>query len=93
MGTQAELKQWRQTFKNCYFGVTKIVRDSEETKSALKTVPLNQVLLESDCPYLGKAPADVIPASRELASIKQMTVDAVLAHVNRNTEDLYGFSG
>ena len=93
MGTQAELKQWRQTFKNCYFGVTKIVRDSEETKSALKTVPLNRVLLESDCPYLGKAPADVIPAARELASIKQMTVDAVLAHVNRNTEDLYGFSG
>ena len=76
---------WMDTFSK--EEICKLQKDDSDIGPVIKWIQ------ESDCPYLGKAPADVIPAARELASIKQMTVDAVLAHVNRNTEDLYGFSG
>ena len=85
---RAELKQWRQAFKNCCNCVTEIVRIYEK----------NQVSITDSSPQPHSAgiglvrTADVIPAAQELASIKQMMANAVLAHVNHNAEDLYGFS-
>ena len=47
-------------------------------------------MLESDCPYIGRSPVDILPAAETMASVKHMTLDVILAHANRNMAELYG---
>ena len=61
-----------------------------ESKEAVFKVSLNKFVLESDCPYIGCSPVDVLPAVETMASVKRMTLDAILAHANRNVAELYG---
>ena len=53
-----------------------------ESKEAVVKVPLNKFILESDCLYIGCSPADVLLAAETMASVKHMTLDAILAQIS-----------
>ena len=61
-----------------------------ESKEAVVKVSLNKFVMESDCPYIGCYPVDVLPAAETMASVKHMTLDAILANANRNVAELNG---
>ena len=90
LGKLCQVTEWRKAFPKCYFGITNLIRNNKEAKEAAAKVPLNKFVLESDCPYIGCSPVDVLPAAETMASVKHMTLDAILAHENNNVVELYG---
>ena len=49
-----------------------MIDDCGEGSAARDVCAKTCILLESDCPYLGKALADFMPAAQKFASIKQV---------------------
>lgn len=67
-----------------YFSVAPIVVRSPQKQTLVKNVPLSNLLLESDAPALGpekgvdNEPANLIMAAREIARIKDISIDQVV---------------
>jgi len=52
-GDRQQVSAWTRTFTRCYFGFTgKATHFSLEQRTALREVPWNQLLMETDSPYL-----------------------------------------
>jgi len=66
-------------------------------RDIVKTVPMDRILIETDCPYLtpvpyrGKRnePAHVRFVSQKIAEIKAVPVERVEAETTRNAERLF----
>jgi TatD DNase family protein len=86
-----------------YIGFTGIVSfpKADNVREALRVVPLERLLIETDSPYLtpqphrGKRnePALVIHVAEAIAQVKGVPVTAVLEHSTRNFYQLYGREG
>ncbi len=86
--------------KNLYFGFTGMItfKNSQETREALSWLPLEQILLETDAPYMApiphrgkKAHQGMIPLIAErIAEVKEVSVDVVYAQCRENTRSMYG---
>lgn len=67
-----------------YFSIAPIVVRSPQKQTLVKNVPLSNLLLESDAPALGpekgvdNEPANLIMAAREIARIKDISIDQVV---------------
>jgi TatD DNase family protein len=67
-------------------------------REVAKKVPLDRILVETDCPYLspqpwrGKRnePAYVVATAQQLADIRGLTLDKVAAHTWGNTLAVFG---
>ena len=67
-------------------------------RQVAKKVPLDRILVETDCPYLppqpwrGKRnePAYVVATAQQLADIRGLTLDEVAAHTWANTLAVFG---
>jgi TatD DNase family protein len=67
-------------------------------REVAKKVPLDRILVETDCPYLppqpwrGKRnePAYVVATARQLADIRGLTLEEVAAHTWDNTMAAFG---
>lgn len=62
-----------------------------KTVSAIRTLPLNKIMIETDCPYLSPAaykdkknePAFVIEVAKRIAEIKNISVDEVIKETSK----------
>ena len=53
--------EWRRAFPDCHFGFTvKMARFRKPQREALKSIPLNRILVETDSPYLPVLPEQKI---------------------------------
>ena len=79
-----------------YLSVPPSVARSQQKRKMVKALPLERLLLESDAPVLGPTreernePANVLVAAHEIAAIKELALDEVLAAAARNTKALFG---
>lgn len=86
-----------------HIGFTAIVsfNKAENVRDALRLVPLERLLIETDSPYLapkpyrGKRnePAFVVHVAEAIAHVKRVPVADVIAHTTQNFYRLYGYSG
>ena len=79
-----------------YFSVPPAILRWDNFKMLVDMVPLNQLLTETDAPYLGPVArernesANVVVALREIARIKGMSVEDVADRVWKNFEKVFG---
>lgn len=84
-----------------YIAVGGIVtfKNAKDLKESVKLVPLDKLLLETDCPYLapvpfrGKVntPSYLKYIAQEIASIKEISIDEVKTTTTLNAERVFGF--
>lgn len=85
--------------KEIYIGFGGVITFKNAKKSAevLKSIPLEKVLLETDCPYLAPEPlrgsrntsANIIYVAQKIAEIKGITLNEVLDATFKNAVDLF----
>jgi len=63
---------------------------SKERKKIAREVPIENLLLESDAPYLGKEPIDILKSAQIIASEKGMALEEVVAATAENARRFYG---
>jgi TatD DNase family protein len=74
---------------------------AEDAREVVKKVPIERILLETDCPYLAPVPyrgkrnepAYVAEVARAIAEIKGLTIEDVGRITSLNVKDLFGFDG
>ncbi len=72
--------------------------NADKLREVVKKVPIENILIETDCPYLaplphrGKRnePSFVVDTASEIARIKGLTLEDVGRITTRNSEDLFG---
>ncbi len=77
-------------------------RRADELRKAVRSIPLDRVLLETDAPYLTprnvkglsrtNVPENIVYVARELAKYMGVSEEELIAHANMNTERLFGIS-
>ena len=76
-------------------------KKAEDLREVAREIPLDRLLIETDCPYLAPVPyrgkrnepAFVIEVARTLAALRNLSVDEVGAIVVRNFERFFGLNG
>jgi len=96
-GTEYEVEKI-QSYGNFYFGIGGVVTyKNSHLPEVIKSIPLNQILLETDSPYLppvpyrGKRnePSYMIHVAEKLASIYQLGLDEIARQTTENTYKLF----
>lgn len=82
-----------------YFGIggTSTYKTNEELREAIKLIPISQIILETDCPYLTPEPCRrqrndssyIKYVIENIANIKGLTEDEVIRITNENVKKLY----
>lgn len=82
-----------------YIGVGGVVtfKNAKKLKQVVKEIPLENIVLETDCPYLAPAPfrgkrnsSLYLPyVAEEIAAIKGVTVEKVIQQTEENSRKLY----
>lgn len=85
--------------RNYYFGIGGVITfpNAKKLVEAVKYIPMNRILLETDCPYLAPEPyrgwrnqsSYISLAAERLAEIKEMTKEEVLRQTLQNAKDFY----
>lgn len=89
-----------EVMDNYYFGVGGVVtfKNSKKLKEAVEKIPMDRIIIETDCPYLtpepyrGKRnePVYVEYVARKIAEIKEISYEEVVRISNENTKKAYG---
>ncbi|MFH1631601.1 MAG: TatD family hydrolase [bacterium] len=95
-GTAEHAQQYRKL--DFYVGIGGIVTFSKDLQAAVSEIPLEQILIETDAPYLspeprrGKRnePAHVKHVAEKIAEIKGLNLDEVAEITTANAEKLFG---
>lgn len=90
----------------CYIGVTGWISDSRRNHDiveALKYIPLDRLMIETDCPYLTprnlpfktyrNEPSFLPWVAQSVAEIKQYSVEQVIAQTRENSLAFFAFDG
>ena len=85
-----------------YIGIGGVLtfKNARKLKEAVEYIPMNRILLETDCPYLAPEPyrgkrnqSDYIAfVAQKLSEIKKLTREEVLWQVMKNAQDFYEIS-
>ena len=97
-GQKEQVWEWRRAFPDCHFGFTgKMARFRKEQREALKSIPLDRILVETDSPYLPvlpgqriNTPAYIGDVAAEAAKIRQEPIELVIETTRVNGQKLYG---
>lgn len=76
-----------------------VITFAKEYEELVRELPLDKILIETDCPYASPAPyrgqrnepAYVIEVARKIAEVKGFSIDVVAEQTTRNTRQLFGF--
>ncbi len=94
-------KHWAKKFIDLglYIGFTGIVtyKNAELVRESAKSIPLERLLIETDCPYLapqlyrGKRnePAYVVEVAKQISEIREESLEEVMIQTTKNTELLF----
>ncbi|MEM3030277.1 MAG: TatD family hydrolase, partial [Candidatus Micrarchaeia archaeon] len=63
---------------------------SKERRKIAREIPLEKLLLESDAPYLGREPTDILKSAQIIAGEKGLEVETVVAATAENARRFYG---
>ncbi|XP_052238667.1 uncharacterized metal-dependent hydrolase BUsg_343-like [Dreissena polymorpha] len=92
----SEVLGWSTAFPRCYFSIAGSVAQFDEIqRAAVRRIPLNRQLVETDSPYLRvqlkwhNTPAYVGEVARTVAQIRQTTLDEILQASLENGRLLY----
>ena len=96
-GGHNQVTKWSEAFPNCHFGYTgKVARFIKSQREAVRRVPIERVLIETDSPYLPvhagqkiNTPVYLGDVANLVASIRQEQVTQILHHTERNGQILY----
>lgn len=90
----------REIMNNYYFGIGGVLtfKNSKKLKEAVEAIPLDRLIVETDCPYLtpepyrGKRnePIYVEYVAKKIAEIKGVSYEEVVRITNENTKKAYG---
>lgn len=82
-----------------YFGIGGVItfNNAKKLKEAVAYIPLDRILLETDCPYLAPVPnrgkrnssLNLPSIAKEIAAIKQVDVNTVITTTYNNTMNLF----
>ena len=78
-----------------YFSIPPIITRLQHFQMLAELVPLNQILTETDSPYLSPVqgernePANVLVTIKEIARIKQLSEEKVAEEIWRNSKILF----
>ena len=82
-----------------YIGVGGVVtfKNAKKLKEVVKEIPLDKILLETDCPYLAPVPnrgkrnssLNLIYVAEEIAQIKKIKVEEVIDQTTKNAKKMY----
>lgn len=84
-----------------YFGINGVVTfKNAGVAEVVKKLPLERILLETDCPYLTPVPfrgkrnetSYVIYVAEKIASVKEISIDDVADQTTQNAKDLFRIS-
>lgn len=64
---------------------------SKERRKVINTVPLDRLLVESDCPYVGKTPDSIREALAYIAEVKGISAEEAAGATARNAAAFFGF--
>lgn len=95
-GTAAEAQSFLDL--GFYLSFTGVITFASEYEELVRFVPLDRILVETDCPYVAPAPyrgkrnepAYVIEVARAVARIKGLPFEAVCAQIVLNWQALFG---
>ena len=86
-----------------FFGIGGVLtfKNAKKLVEAVSYIPMNRILLETDCPYLAPEPyrgkrnqsSYIKYVAQRLAEIKGLGEEEVLAQTMRNAKEFYGISG
>lgn len=82
-----------------YLGFNGLITFSEQYDQLIKEIPLEKILLETDCPYLAPVPfrgkrnepAYVKFVAQKIAELKGITFEEVAEQTTNNAKDLFNF--
>lgn len=87
----------------CFLGIGGVVtfKNSKKLKETVEKIPMENILLETDCPYLAPEPhrgtrndsRNLINVAQEIARLKGMDVQTVIDITAANARRFYGISG
>lgn len=72
VGSSRRIQLWTGKFSNMFFGLGSKVLGSGIEDSVLREIPLQQLLLESDAPYLLKRPLDLGKVVEQVARVRNL---------------------
>jgi TatD DNase family protein len=88
------------TFSSLYIGFTGVItfKNTVEIQDAVREVPLDRILLETDAPYMAPMPhrgkpchTGFVPLIAErIAELKETTLEDVYKRARANTREMYG---
>lgn len=86
----------------CYIGITGWICDerrNQELIDAVKIIPIERMMLETDAPYLTprnvkgldrvNVPENIFYVAQKIAEIKKVDVDFIIEEIKRNTIDFF----
>lgn len=86
-----------------YISFTGVItfKNAQKLREAVKAVPIERMLIETDCPYLApephrgqrNEPSYVVQVAKAVAEIKGMSLDDVARLTTANAIDLFGLDG
>ncbi len=101
-GTREQAKQFSDLGLHISFtgNITYFKKDSAEVLQAVREIPLNKILIETDCPFLSpiphrekrNEPMFVKYVAEKIAEIKEISVDEVERMTDKNAEKLFRLS-
>lgn len=73
---------------------------SKSFREVVRQLPVEKLLIETDCPFLPpqshrghrNEPSYVVEAAKELANIKELSIEVITAHTSENARRLFGIS-
>ena len=82
-----------------YFGIGGVVtfKNARKLTEAVSYIPMNRILLETDCPYLAPEPyrgkrnqsSYIDYVAQKISEIKQISKEEVLVQTMQNAKDFY----
>ena len=96
-GLQSDVENWLEDFPNCYFGFTaRVAAFTDAQLDALKYVPSDRILLETDSPYMPvdrnnevNTPAYLGDVAKTVARCRGVSMRELLAVTVTNGQRLY----
>ena len=83
-----------------YISFSGVITFAKEYQELVRELPLEKILIETDCPYAPPAPyrggrnepVYVIEAARKIAEVKGLTLEGVAAQTTSNTQALFNLT-
>ena len=82
-----------------YIGIGGVVtfKNAKKVKEVVEEIPLERIVLETDCPYLAPTPnrgkrnssLNLTYVAEEIARIKGITVEEVIEQTEKNAREVY----